>query len=88
MVRIKTIDFPDDGGDGRIGTMDSNLYTLEKLVLGRLADARAEARRLDQLALARPPRTPVRQRLGAALIVLAEWLRGGALVGPARSVVR
>ena len=68
--------------------MESNLYALEKLALQRLADARAAARRLDLVALARPPRTPVRQRLGAALIALGEWLRDASPGLPARSAVR
>ena len=68
--------------------MDNNLYALETLVVQRLAEARATARRLDQLALARPPRTPVRQRIGTALIGLGEWLRDAGAIVPARSAVR
>jgi hypothetical protein len=86
MVRIKTIDFPDGGGRGRISVMDNNLYALETLVAIKLAEARAESRRLDLLALA--PAAPVRRRLGAALIALGEWLRGPGAVVPARSAVR
>jgi hypothetical protein len=88
MVRIKTIDFPDGAGHGRIGPMDSNLYALEKLAAQRLTEARATARRLDLLAHARPPRTSVRQRLGATLIGLGEWLRDAGAVVPVRSAVR
>ena len=40
-------------GDGRISAMDNNLYALETLVAIKLAEARAESRRLDLLALVR-----------------------------------
>ena len=68
--------------------MDNNLYALEKVVTQRLAEARDTARRLDLLALARPPRTPVRQRIGAVLIGLGEWLRDAGAVVPVRSADR
>jgi hypothetical protein len=76
MVWIKTIDFPDGQAAGTIATMDNNLYALQILVEERLTHARAEARRLDLLALARAPRRPVRVRVGSGLISLGEWLRG------------
>jgi hypothetical protein len=88
MVRIKTIDFPDGGGRGTLGRMDNNLYALETLVALRLTEARATARRLDLLALARPPRKSVRQRIGATLIGLGEWLRDTGTVVPVRSAGR
>ena len=88
MVRIKTIDFPDVDRCGTLGRMDSNLYALEKLVALRLTEARATARRLDLLALAPLPRTSVRQRIGATLIGLGEWLRDTGTVVPIRSAVR
>jgi hypothetical protein len=68
--------------------MDNNLYALETLVAIRLTEARAEARRLDLMALAQPPRPPVRRRLGMALIALGEWLRDTGAVVPARSAVQ
>jgi hypothetical protein len=77
MVWIKTIDFPDGQAAGTIATMDNNLYALQILVEERLDRARAAARRLDLLALARAPRRPVRVRAGTVLIALGEWLRGG-----------
>lgn len=58
--------------------MDNNPYALEMLTAERLTQARAEARRLAVVALARPPRRPLRARLGARLIALGEWLRRGA----------
>jgi len=68
--------------------MDNNLYALETLVAIRLTEARAEARRLDLMALAQPPRVPVRRRLGMALIALGEWLRDTGAALPARSAVQ
>jgi len=68
--------------------MENNLYALETLVAIKLTEARAEARRLDLMALARPPRLRVRRRLGMALIALGEWLRDTGAVVPARSAVR
>ena len=69
--------------------MDNNLYALETLVAIRLTEARAEARRLDLMALARPPKAaPVRRRLGLALIALGEWLRDTGAVVVARSAVQ
>ena len=68
--------------------MDNNLYALETLVAIRLSEARAEAHRLDLMALAQPPQLPVRRRLGLALIALGEWLRDTGAVAPARSAVR
>jgi hypothetical protein len=53
-----------------------------------LTETRATARRLDLLALARPPRTSVRQRIGATLIGLGEWFRDAGAVVPVRSAVR
>jgi hypothetical protein len=88
MVRIKTIDFPDGDRCGRLSVMENNLYTLEALVTSRLDEARADARRLDQIALARAPRMAVRRRLGVALIALGEWLRDPGAVVPARSAVQ
>ena len=88
MVRIKTIDFPDVDRCGTLGRMDNNLYALETLVAIRLTEAHATARRLDLLALARPPRTSVRRRIGAMLIGLGEWLRDAGAVVPVRSAVR
>ena len=66
--------------------MDNNLYALETLVAIKLAEARAEARRLDLLALA--PTPPVRRRLGVALIALGEWLRDAGPGAAARPVVQ
>jgi hypothetical protein len=88
IVRIKTIDFRDRLACGTLGPMDNNLYALETLVAIRLTEARATARRLDLLALARPPRTSVRRRIGATLIGLGEWLRDAGAVVPVRSAVR
>jgi hypothetical protein len=68
--------------------MDNNLYALETLVAIRLSEARAEAHRLDLMALAQPPRLRVRRRLGLALITLGEWLRDTGAAVPARSVVQ
>ena len=69
--------------------MDNNLYALEPLVAIRLTEARAEARRLDLMALAQPPKgAPVRRRLGLALIALGEWLRDTGAVVPVRSAVQ
>ena len=68
--------------------MDNNLYALETLVAIKLTEARAEARRLDLLALARPPRLAARRRLGMVLIALGEWLRDTGAVVPARSAVQ
>jgi hypothetical protein len=69
--------------------MDNNLYALETLVAIRLTEARAEARRLDLMALAQPPNgAPVRRRLGMALIALGEWLRDTGAVVVARSAVQ
>ena len=85
---IKTIDFPDGDRCGTLGRMDNNLYALETLVALRLTEARATARRLDLLALARPPRTSVRRRIGATLIGLGEWLRDAGAVVSVRSAVR
>jgi hypothetical protein len=79
---------PDGGERGRISVMDNNLYALETLVGIRLTEARAEARRLDLLALASPPRRPVRRRLGLVLIALGEWLRDTGAVVPARFTVQ
>jgi hypothetical protein len=88
MVRIKTIDFPDGDRCGTLGCMDNNLYALETLVAIRLTEAHATARRLDLLALARPPRTSLRRRIGAMLIGLGEWLRDAGAGVPVRSAVR
>ena len=88
MVRIKTIDFPDGDRCGTLGRMDNNLYALETLVAIRLTEARATARRLDLLALARPPRTSLRRRIGTMLIGLGEWLRDACAVVSVRSAVR
>jgi hypothetical protein len=68
--------------------MDNNLYALETLVAIRLSEARAEAHRLDLMALAQPPRLPVRRRLGLTLIALGEWLRDTGAAVPARSAVQ
>ena len=68
--------------------MENNLYALETLVAIKLTEARAEARRLDLMAVARPPRRPVRRRFGVALIALGEWLRDTGAVVPARSAVQ
>jgi hypothetical protein len=68
--------------------MDNNLYALETLVAIKLTEARAEAHRLDLMALAQPPRLLVRRRLGLALIALGEWLRDTGAVVPARSAVQ
>ena len=68
--------------------MDNNLYALETLVAIKLAESRAEARRLDLLALAQPPRLAVRRRLGLALIALGEGLRDTGAALPARSAVQ
>ena len=68
--------------------MDNNLYALETLVALRLTEARATAHRLDLLALARPPRTFIRRRIGATLIGLGEWLRDAGAVASVRSVVQ
>jgi len=68
--------------------MDNNLYALETLVAIKLTEARAEARRLELVALARPPRLPMRRRLGVALITLGQWLRDTGAVVPARSAVQ
>ncbi|HVG77183.1 MAG TPA: hypothetical protein VNF03_03530 [Patescibacteria group bacterium] len=88
MVRIKTIDFPDGDRCGTLGRMDNNLYALETLVALRLTEARATAHRLDLLALARPPRTSLRRRIGATLIALGEWLRDAGAVVSVRTAVR
>jgi hypothetical protein len=63
--------------------MDINVYALEMMARERLTHLRAEARRLDLLALARPPRPRLRVRLGAALVALGEWLRGVPTLAPA-----
>jgi hypothetical protein len=55
--------------------MENNDYALEILTAERLSEARQAAHRRDLLALARARRRPLRARLGAALIVLGEWLR-------------
>jgi len=68
--------------------MENNLYAIETLVAIRLTEARAEARRLDLMALAQPPRRLVRRRLGGALIALGEWLRDTGAALPARSAVQ
>jgi len=68
--------------------MDNNLYALETLVALRLTEARATAHRLDLLALARPPRTSLRRRIGATLIALGEWLRDAGAVVSVRTAVR
>jgi hypothetical protein len=68
--------------------MDNNLYALETLVAIRLTEAHATARRLDLLALARPPRTSLRRRIGATLIGFGEWLRDLGAVVSVRSAVR
>jgi hypothetical protein len=69
--------------------MDNNLYALETLVAIKLTEARAEARRLDLMALAQPPKgAPVRRRLGLVLIALGEWLRHTGAALPARSAVQ
>lgn len=61
--------------------MDTNLYALEIAVRERLTHARDEARRQDLAALVSRPR--LRVRLGAGLIALGEWLRGGPALAPA-----
>jgi hypothetical protein len=80
MVCIKTIDFPDGGCPAMLGRMDTNPYALEQLARERLADARLVARRLDLVAQARGPRRPLRGWVGAGLVALGEWLRGGPAV--------
>jgi hypothetical protein len=88
MVRIKTIDFPDGGGRGRIGLMDSNLYVLEKLA-ATMADRNPRHGPSPRPAGARPAApTSVRQRIGATMIGLGAWLRDAGAVVPVRSAVR
>ncbi len=65
--------------------METNFYALEMMVAQRLADARAEARRLDLLAQRPRRRAPLRVRLGRSLIALGEWLRCGPVLTAARS---
>jgi hypothetical protein len=91
MVRITTIDFPDDraapimsrerpsaGVKTRAGgtTMDITEYVLERLVLEKLHDARSASARRARVAESRPPRVALRARVGSALIALGERLAG------------
>jgi hypothetical protein len=63
--------------------MDLNIYALEKMVLDRLAEARAEALVHAKLAMSRGarPRLGVRARLGLLLISLGRRLRGSTASG-------
>jgi hypothetical protein len=63
--------------------MDTNMYALETMVRERLSYLRAEARRLDRLAIARGSRPTLRVRLGARLIGLGGWLRRDPVLVPA-----
>ena len=65
--------------------METNLYALETLTAERLTRARAEARRLNLVALARSRRRPLRARVGEALIACGEWLRRGPVLLPGLS---
>lgn len=56
--------------------MDIHEYFLEHLVRERLHDARSTTARRALVLDSRPPRTPLRARLGAALVVLGERLAG------------
>ena len=56
--------------------MEVNEYTLEILVREKLAEARAMTARRALVMGARPPRLPLRARVGAALIALGERLGG------------
>ena len=56
--------------------MEVNEYTLEILVREKLDDARAAAARRALVVGSRPPRVPLRARVGAALIALGERLGG------------
>ncbi len=62
--------------------METNFYTLEILTAERLTQAREEAQRLGRLARARPRPSPLRVRLGGALIALGEWLRRHPVLSP------
>ena len=68
--------------------MDNNLYALETLVALRLTEARAEAHRLDLLALARRRVHPYAGGSAPTLIALGEWLRDPGAVVSVRSAVR
>ena len=59
--------------------MEANEYMLEILVREKLDDARALTALHALVAGSRPPRVPVRARVGGALIALGERL-GGAPV--------
>jgi hypothetical protein len=63
--------------------MDTNMYALETMVRERMSHLRAEARRLDRLAITRAGRPALRVRLGAGLIGLGEWLRRAPVLVPA-----
>src|SRR5712691_7048859 len=85
MVRITTIDFPDGvsarimaAGPRKEAAMEANEYTLEILVREKLDEARAMTARRALVRDSRPPRAPLRARVGAALIALGERVGGPA----------
>ena len=56
--------------------MEAQEYALEIMVREKLDEARAATARRALVVGARPPRVPLRARVGAALITLGERLRG------------
>ncbi len=58
--------------------MEANEYTLEILVREKLDEARAMTARRALVRDSRPPRAPLRARVGAALIALGERVGGPA----------
>ena len=69
-----------DGQEPRseaVGAMDFNEYACAEMIRLKLAEARAEAERSRLARTARPPRRPVRRRVGGLLIVLGRRLEGG-----------
>jgi hypothetical protein len=62
--------------------MDINEHVLEMLVREKLDDARAATARRALLRGSRPPRPPLRGRIGATLIALGERLAGASSPRP------
>ena len=68
--------------------MDSNTYVVEKLTAIRLAELRAEQRRIALLGAARDARPGIAAALGVALVRLGRWLAPAETAGGGNAGVR